>query len=339
MLRIRALQRLRDNVEIWAFAFGYFAAYVPYSAITKALTKLGPSPLSGPSVLPLSAIASLVAMTATLSALRWWKHATHHEIGGMRLPVPGPWTALSGVATATIILTTTFAYTIPGASIVLMMVAMRGGVLLIAPLIDLVSGRRVRWYSWVALGLSAAALSGTVLKGGGGGFPVAAMVDIGLYLLGYVVRLRAMSHFAKGAREDNLRFFVEEQMVATPAAVLGLAAVALLLPGEAASEVAAGFSLIATSHVWPWVILVGVLSQATGVFGGLILLDPRENSFCVPVNRASSMIAGVVASFVLAAVFGVAPAATDELVGAALMVLATVVLAVGPKLNLSPSRA
>ncbi len=36
----------------------------------------------------------------------------------------------------------------------------------------------------------------------------------------------------------------------------------------------------------------GVLSQGTGVFGGLILLDHRENTFCVPVNRASSVARG-----------------------------------------------
>ena len=50
--------------------------------------------------------------------------------------------------------------------------------------------------------------------------------------------------------------------------------------------------------------MIGVLSQGTGIFGGLILLDRRENTFCVPVNRASSILAGVLASLSLAFFFG-----------------------------------
>ncbi len=79
--------------------------------------------------------------------------------------------------------------------------------------------------------------------------------------------------------------------------------------------------------------VAGLCSQGTGIFGSLVLLDKRENTFCIPVNRASSVLAGVAASALLA---GLLPMmrlpATGELLGAALMIGALVVLAL-------PSRA
>lgn len=318
------------NISIWVWAFGYFAAYVPYAALTKALTKgLGPAagaPVDGVGMLPVATGASAVASLAFLFASGWWRAA--RRAGG--IPVPGLWTGLSGLATATILLTTTFAYTIPGASIVLMMVLMRGGVLCIAPVIDFVSGRRVAWYSWAALAMSVTALGIVTESTDSAALPFAALVDVGLYLAGYVARLRTMTRLAKASAEDNRRYFVEEQLVASPAALLFLALMAAFVPGGLAEGIRAGFS---PGAIWPWIVLVGLCSQGTGIFGGLILLDPRENSFCVPVNRASSMVAGVVGSFALALLFGQGTPPTRELIGAGLMIAATVVLAVGPKLG------
>jgi hypothetical protein len=103
-----------------------------------------------------------------------------------------------------------------------------------------------------------------------------------------------MSRLAKSADpEVGRRYFVEEQMVAAPAAVLALAALAFGAHGPAAATIAEGFtSAWGSPDLWA-LLLVGVLSQGTGVFGGLVLLDARESSFCVPLNRASSVLAGV----------------------------------------------
>jgi hypothetical protein len=46
-----------------------------------------------------------------------------------------------------------------------MMLLMRGGVLAIAPIADLVGGRVVRWFSWVALALSAMAMAAAGFRG------------------------------------------------------------------------------------------------------------------------------------------------------------------------------
>ncbi|WP_240359363.1 hypothetical protein [Pyxidicoccus trucidator] len=322
-----------NDLTIWVYAFGYFAAYAPYSALTKALSG-GSLPgmehgISGFTLLPVSTSASLVGMFLFLTLKGWWRYAGHREVLGVRVPVPGRWTLLSGLCSAAIIGTTTLAYTLPGASIVFMMLLMRGGVLVLAPVVDALSGRRVRWPSWVALGLSLSALGVATGTNVSATLTLLATLDVGIYLAAYFFRLRAMSNLAKsGVRAVSIRYFVEEQMVATPALVGTLAVLALLGGDGILGELRAGFTgFLSRGHLLEEV-LVGLLSQGTGIFGGLILLDARENAFTVPVNRASSVLAGVVATAVLAAWWGLPGVGATEWVGASLIIAAMMVLAV-----------
>jgi hypothetical protein len=238
------------------------------------------------------------------------------------------WTFLSGLCTAAIIPTTTLAYTFSGVSIVFMMLLMRGGVLVIAPVVDLVSKRHVRWFSWVSLVLSLGALLAALADGASYAITLVAALDVTVYLLAYFVRLRFMSRLAKSDDPGaKLRYFVEEQMVATPALVLTLAVLALVGRGEVLAQVRWGFvDYWSSGAAWAGIV-VGLLSQGTGVFGGLILLDKRENTFCVPVNRASSVLAGLVATVVMARFAGGKGLAVSEMVGAVLVIAAMAVLA------------
>ncbi len=318
--------------SIWIWAFGYFAAYAPYSAMTKAVSS-GEGSLSGLQVLPLSTTASLVCMLLFIVVSGWWRDATQFKLGGVSLPRPGRWTFLSGLCTAAIIGTTTLAYTFDGTSIVFMMLLMRGGVLVIAPIVDAVSKRKVRWFSWVALALSLGALLVAVWGRADARLTLVAGLDVFVYLAAYFIRLRFMSRMAKSKDpKDSRRFFVEEQMVATPAIVLVLVVLAVWGQGPGMLALRSGFTEV-VSGAWFWpVAIIGVLSQLTGVFGAFILLDNRENSFCVPVNRASSIIAGVVAGFALWALGQGGWPATKELIGAALVTCAILVLALPPML-------
>ncbi len=315
---------------IWWLAFGYFACYVPYSALTKALSAglvADLDAISGLRLLPAATLASLLGMVAFLTVARWWRFAGHVTWLGRRIPAPGRWTLLSGLATAAILLTTTLSYAIAGASIVLMMVLMRGGVLIIAPLVDKLARREVRAVSWAALGLSLAALAVGV-EGKWAGLPPAAAAISLIYVGAYFVRLWFMSRLAKAADPDtDRRYFTEEQMVATPAALLALAVFAVAGDGAAGAELRAGFADLAGSPALPVALAIGLFSQGTGVFGGLILLSHQENSYCVPVNRASSVLAGVSASAALALFAGLAAPPARELAGAGLLTLALVVLA------------
>ena len=321
------MSRERHPPSIWLYAFGYFACYAPYSALTKLVSQGRlpgmPRALDGFEMLPITTAASLVGMIVFLTAKGWWKHATHRQIFGVRVPTPTRWTFLSGVATAAIIGMTTLAYTFEGTSIVFMMLLMRGGVLVLAPVVDALSKRKVAWFSWVALGLSLAALLVAITDGASYAMTAVAAIDVAVYLGGYFVRLRFMSHLAKSDDPAlGARYFVEEQMVATPAIVLLLAITALVGSGPIPHAVRAGFTEIGSSGAVLPGLVIGLLSQGTGITGALILLDKRENAFCVPVNRASSVLAGVLASGTLAALGFSRRVPGSELAGAALVLLA-----------------
>jgi hypothetical protein len=314
------------HVSIWWWAFGYFAAYAPYSLLTKALSdgKLGER-VPGNMILPMSTTASFLAMVLFLWRTGWWHSAGKRRVLGFELPFPTKWTALSGLCGATILTTTTLAYTFEGVSIVFMMLLMRGGMLAMAPIVDAISGRKVQWVSWVALGLTLSSLLVALIgRTNSLALTTVALVDVAVYLTAYFVRLRFMSKLAKSdSPEVTRRYFVEEQLVSTPSALLALGVLALLGPFD---DIRRGFTELPFSPRVGWAIVIGVLSQGTGIFGALVLLDKSENSFSVPVNRASSVLAGVLATLVLWLLGWSKPLAWQEAVGAALVVSAIVVL-------------
>lgn len=324
---------MRHHTALFALALGYFGCYVPYSAITKALTTAsirGDQLTSGLTLLPIMTLASMLSMVVTISWLGWWRYA---RPSGRRWPRPTRWTLLSGIATATILVTTTLAYTFEGVSLTFVMLVMRGGVLLMAPIVDAVTGRRVRWFSWVALVLSLGSLA-NAFASRSGAIPWLCVVDLSAYLVGYFIRLRLMAKLGKS--DDSAvrrRYFVEEQMVATPVAVILLALLAVLGPPSLHEPLRTGFFGLWDGSTGVWAVLAGICSQGTGVFGGLLLLDASETSYCVPLNRASSILGGVVASALLAAMFAIAAPSVGELVGAGLLIAAIGVLWLGPRIR------
>lgn len=328
----------KGGVSIWWFAFGYFACYAPYSAMTKAVSRgyfEGLEAIPGPQLLPCTVMVSTVGVFIFLTSMGWWRYASRGQLLGRSVPRPGIWTFMSGVCTAGIIGTTTLAYTFEGVSIVFVMLLMRGGVLMIAPLVDKLSGRRVRWFSAAGSLLSLAALVVAFSESGGYEISMICAVDIGIYLTSYFIRFRFMSRLAKSKDESvNRRYFVEEQMVASPL-LLVLLALTATFGGEAEffDQLRAGFTTFWSGDLVLHAVLIGTLSQGTGIFGSLIFLDSRENTYCVPVNRSSSILAGVVASFTLAAVFGVSVPSNHQLFGAGLIITAILFLSIPPALE------
>jgi hypothetical protein len=164
-----------------------------------------------------------------------------------------------------------------------------------------------------------------------------ALANVLLYLGAYFVRLRFMTRMAKS--EDlaqRTRYFVEEQMVATPVLVVVLGIGALIGNGALMADLRAGFTSFFDRPVVLEGILIGLFSQGTGIFGGLILLDKRENSYSVPVNRCASVLAGVAASYVLMAWIGGSGPSVHELMGAFLIVQAILFLTVPLMLEKRP---
>jgi protein-tyrosine-phosphatase len=228
---------------------------------------------------------------------------------------------------ATIMATTTLVFALKGISIVLVLVLLRGGILIVAPLVDSIVGRRVRWFSWAAMLTSLLAV--VVVLGDAANYKlgVPAAVTIAAYLTAYFIKLQLMSRLAKtDDTSATLRYFVEEQMVASPLLLIALAVMAFLGVGN----VMMGFRISLTTFLFStdavFALLVGLFYAGLCICTTLIFLDRRENTFCVPMHCGSSMLAGVVATYSLSIAFHQTPPSESQLISAALIVVAIAVL-------------
>ena len=330
---------LYDRYGIAALCFGYFAAYIPYSMLTKMQTRgllsgMEGNGVSGYIIQPVMVVASLIFMMTFITAKGWWKYATHSTVFGISFPRPQWFTLVSGVCTAGQIITTTLAYTFEGVSIVFAMLLMRGGVLIMAPIIDTIAvgrKRRIYWPSWVAAGLSLGALLAAFVGKASTAITIVCALDIALYLFVYFFRLYFMSNKAKSDDEDEkIRYFTEEQTVANPILLIVLFGIGLagsrMDPQSMPGQVWLGFTEFPFTDIAWIAFITGLLSAATGLFGGLIYLDKRENTFTVPANRVSSILAGVVATYMLGIFYGLPYPSVNQLVGVGLVVFAIVFL-------------
>jgi hypothetical protein len=293
----------QHGLGIWALTLGYFAFYVPYSGLTKAVTSgllTGGLRVSGLELLPSTVISTAIAIPLFITTMKWWRYGRRRSLFGSRVLFPRRQTFISGLGFATIIVTTTLAYSFRGVSIVLALVLMRAGVLVMSPLIDRVFRRRVRWFSWAGLVLSLMSLFILFKSTNDYQLSLAALLNLAGYLTGYATRLPCMTAIAKTGDTALARdYFVEEQAVAMPALALVPAAFAFLGRGEIAEQLHFGFThLFSSSFVLPG-LAIGLFYAGLGVFLSFIYLDRRENSFCMPLFACSSLLSGIVASYIL----------------------------------------
>jgi hypothetical protein len=314
------MDALRHRI-IWVFGLGYFAFYAPYSGVIKLVTTgrvAGvPAELHYMELLPAVIVGTLVGFVAFLTLFDWWRYAMK----------PTPILVASGIGTAVIIGTTTIAYSFSGVSIVLALLMMRAGTLTLAPLVDRVMERRVRWFCWAALFLSIAAVGVALSQIDHYRVTAAVAVNLAAYLSGYVVRLPAMTKAAKiDDKEWTKRYFVTELLVAMAALAAFPFAVALLFRGGVAAATWRGMTSFWSTPALVPALAIGVLYAGLYVFGTLIYLDRRENTFCIPLNRGASLLAGVAVSYVLAAMTTLPRPPVEQLVAASLVLLALTLL-------------
>jgi hypothetical protein len=316
----------------------YTLLYVPNIVLTRwlATTEYAPlgRPLTGLEMLPASQILSGLMTLAFVWAAGWWRYAHQAEVMGRRVPCPTRWTVISGLGTSLILVTVPLSLTFPGVSIPFMQLLMRGDILLIAPIVDFVTGRKVRWYSWVALVLVGAGLFLGIRARGGLNLPPLAILTVALYVVGYFSRLFVMSKVSKTGAEGSVRgYFVEEKMVGIPMAIVVLAVLSALGQGDQPDQLSWGFVGVWSSSLLPHITFLAVTLFLVSVVAAVILLNPRENTFCVALERAGSLLAGVAATYVLAFTSGQPLPTGVELIGAALLVLAVLLLTVAPHLE------
>ena len=217
----------------------------------------------------------------------------------------------AGLCSVLILVSSTASYALVGVSLVLPLLLNKGGVFLMAVPLDRRHGVRITRRAWLTLTLAVTGMLCGLVPGllTARAPTLLALALSAVYLLGYVGKLSII-----GGQKGNESFLREEMSVTTVAAL----PVALLL-GCLFSPVPAQ-ALTASLSNW-WVYAAGLASQGCGYYGGMLLMRQAPHSLCVPLNRASSVLAGLLASCALGR-----PPSAWEIAGAVVMALA---LAVG----------
>ncbi|WP_442680418.1 hypothetical protein ACSBM8_04270 [Sphingomonas sp. ASY06-1R] len=331
------MKAARSAWPIEGYVLLYFLAYLPNIVVTALLTRLpNPAlgrPLTGLETLPASLIINMILTYLFIWWSGWHRDAHGVMILGRRIPMPTRYTLLSGFGTALIIFTVPLSFTFEGVSIPFIQLLMRGDVLIIAPLIDLMFRRRVRWWSWMALAMVAAAMLITLRSRGGLALPPLALVAVILYTFGYFVRLSVMTWVGKtGNPADVRRYFVEEKVLALPISIAVLGTLSAIGFGNQSGQLYYGFVGVWSDPVILWLGFIAVTLTIVSILSVIILLDPRENAFCVPMERACSLVAGVAAAGLLAWGWNMPAPTGTELFACGVLVAAIVLLSVAPRL-------
>ncbi|MCC7461230.1 MAG: hypothetical protein IT480_02075 [Gammaproteobacteria bacterium] len=314
----------------------YFISYLPNVVALKLVTSrphaaLGRA-LTGLETLPATLILNMLMTYVFIWISGWHRDAHGVMLGRTRVPVPTRYTFLSAIGTALVLFTVPLSFTFRDVSIPFMQLLMRGDILLVAPLVDLVFGRRVRWWSWAALVMVAVAIMVVVRQRGGFALPPLAVLTVLLYVAGYFIRLAVMTRVSKsGDPESVRRYFVEEKIAALPLAVVALALLAASGFGSQAGELEWGFVSVWLDPVMGWLGFLALTLTIIGVFAAMILLDARENSYCVPLERSSSLLAGLAGAYLLYWIWDLPAPENSELLGACILILAIALLWIAPR--------
>ncbi len=320
-----------------ALGFGYFLAYIPFAALTKALSS-GLIPgvdeeVGGLVLLPAAAIGVIVGATVFLLASGWWRDIGVREVRGRPRRVPGRAMLIAGFFMALIIGTTILNFTFAGVSILFMLLMMRAGTLTLAPIVDAARRRPVRAYSWGALVLSLIAIAIALSGVDSYALTLGAIVSLGLYFSGYIGRFEIMSRVAKAGESKVSQRYLAAEGISAAVWLLALCGLlALVLPGGVGSGLREGFTGFMLSAEALIAVGVGLLYATLYVFGTLIYLDPREYSWCVPVNRGASVFSVLIASYLLTWLWDV-PAPHSSALVAAVFVLAAIVVLSWPAIR------
>jgi hypothetical protein len=293
----------QHTLGIWGLTLGYFLFYVPYCGLSKAVTSgllTGGHPIPGPELLPAAGISTATTVLLFIIVARWWKYGRKRQVFGVNVIFPRRQTFISGIGFATIILTTTLAYSFSGVSIVFALVLMRAGVLIMSPLIDRIFRRHIRWFSWAGLTLSLAALAISFSDIHEYKLTLGALLNLAAYLAGHALRLPSMTQIAKTGEAKIARaYFVEEQTVAMTVLVGVPTVLAVLGGSELAHQLRSGFAQSFNSFIGAAGFMIGFFYAGLGICLSFIYLDRRENTFCMPLFACSSLLSGIVASYVL----------------------------------------
>ncbi|MET0291170.1 MAG: hypothetical protein ABW136_02325 [Steroidobacteraceae bacterium] len=326
----------RHSGSLEAILLLYVVAYIPNVLLTRlATSQIDPvleRARGGAEILPSALLVNLVLTYAFIFASGWHRDANAVSVGRWRVPWPTRATALSAVGSSLVLCALPLSYTMSDVSVPFMQMMLRGDILLIAPVVDVLFGRRVRWWSWTALAMVSIALLMVVSYRGGFDLPPLAIAVLVLYSTGYFIRLAVMTRVAKRNDPATARaYFVEEKMISLPMSIVALLALSLTGWAGDPTDFAAGLLSGWRSTLFWQVLGIGLTLTIMTLCATRILLDPHENSYCVPLERSASLLAGLGAAWLLHAGWGLAAPTRTEWLGAGVLIAAIVLLSVAPR--------
>jgi len=319
--------------------FFYLLGHVVNLVLTRLATgsahTLSPGTAADLVILPWSLGIYSLLTCVFIAASGWYRDAHGREIAGFRVPWPTPDTAVSGVGSAMMLTSIPLMFSLREVSIPVILLMMRGGALCMAPLVDLAYGRRIRWWSAVALLLVAAALLVALLRRDTG-FRLSALAwtAIALYNLGYLLRIIVMTRVAKrGDVVQTRQYFVEEKVIAMPLSMLALASIVAVGPNGHPDGFAGLLDIDWTIYLSVVVFAVGASLTFTSVLAAVILLGAQENSYCVPLERAGGLLSGFIAAWFIHWIWNQPAPTLAEVQGAVLLLAAMLLLLIVPRDN------
>lgn len=322
---------------------GYFASYVATGVLVKYFLDIRQPGMSEMAYLVNNTIGSSVFALAIVVTLGWVRLRSVRpvRVGPWSVPAEIGYIVPSGICTAIVIPTTTLMYSLP-ISVMVAMVIMRGSVIVISRAVDAIQIRqgilRKRVYSdenWAVVfavlavathvllvpvvdglasrGVPLGAWLGIEAGSARGSFEFlhsrAAVAILSAYIVAYSLRIYIMNYYkntrAKDAPQDNPGFFAIEQIAAMVTMVL-FGAIVFLSPSLFGwqDERVTDFRAAVTAPD-PIALLSGIPFGLVAFFSVfLFMFKGRTATFAGLVNRLTSLVAGTVATLLLAFVFG-----------------------------------
>lgn len=321
--------------------FAYFLAYLLFSAFTKYL--------SGTYNSYLLALASTFACVVVCcggfagEAFVAFLHKRPPILLRTLARILERDVVVAAACSAIVLIASTIAYGTAAVSLLLPLLLMKGGVLLWGPTVDWLRGTDVPLRARVVLALAAAAIVAALwqkvsLAHLGVGV---ALICAAAYVVAYFPKIAVMQRHRGDVDADYVPFLLAEMTLTLALALPGALGIALVhYVGLQKGVGGAAAPLQALSALWrdlsallrvPGLYALAAGSEGAGLFGGLLFLAPVGATLSVPLNRCTSLLAGVVATATLWVLKGGtllewASRNGYEVVGAAAMLVA---LAVG----------
>ncbi len=280
--------------------FLYLASYFAFSFTTKLLGKTAPGP-----VLVLASLFTCFGVWSVgllVEYLSKQKKTKPNALPIAKLPTPPLISqilphlfrrdvVIVATMSALIIVSSTLAYSMPGVSLLLPLLLMKGGPNIWAPIVDWWNGSEITHRARIVFALAIVAVVAALWSkiSIAASFGVTATVGCALvYMFAYFPKLKIMARY-----RGDLVFLIAD-MTTTLLIALPLVGTLVLVKYGAAGLLAA-IKLLANYKVW----VMGAASEGAGLFGGLVFLAKTESTLSVPINRCSSLLGGTLATLTL----------------------------------------